>query len=170
MQPSMARVATLEHADNTNRWGYLHAIETAAYRLNLAVIAPDVRRETDFDAVFARIAHEPSTGLIVPPDPFTLSRRAEIIALARRYRLPSVYAFPPFVTDGGLMSFGIDNKDMYRRSASYVDRVLRGEKPGELAVQPSNKFELIVNLKSSKDIGLTVPPALVARADEVIAV
>jgi putative tryptophan/tyrosine transport system substrate-binding protein len=170
MLPSMTRVAILEHADNTNRWGYLHAIETAAYRLNVAVIAPDVRQETDFDSVFARIAREPSTGLIVPPDPFTLSRRAAIIALARRHRLPSVYAFPLFVTDGGLMSFGIDNKNMYRRSASYVDQVLRGEKPGELPVQPSSKFELIVNLKASKEIGLTVPPAVVMRADEVIAV
>jgi putative ABC transport system substrate-binding protein len=168
LRPSIARVAVLEHADNANRMGYLHAIETAALALNITVIAPAMREETDLEAVFASFAKETELGVIVPPDPFTLSRRAPIIALARRYRLPSIYAFPPFVRDGGLMSYGIDNKDMYRRCASYVDRILRGEKPGELPVQASNKFELIMNLRAAKEISITVPPSLLARADEVI--
>jgi putative ABC transport system substrate-binding protein len=168
LQPSMTRVAVLEHAGNINRMGYLQAIETAALGLNIAVIALNVGQETNFEDVFTSLAKEPEIGLIVPPDPFTLSRRGPIVALTKRYRLPSVYAFPPFVRDGGLMSYGIDNKDMYRRCASYVDRILRGEKPGELAVQASNKFELIINLRAARDIGLTVPPSLLARADEVI--
>jgi putative ABC transport system substrate-binding protein len=91
-----------------------------------------------------------------------------IIALASRYRLPSVYAFPPFVVDGGLMSYGVDNKDMYRRAASYVSRILRGERPGDLPVQASNTFELRLNLKAAKIIGVEMPPTLLARADEVI--
>lgn len=168
VQPSLARVAVLEHADNANRMGYLQAAERAASELNVAVLAPEVRQESEFEGIFAGLAREPGIGLIVPPDPFTLSRRAAIIALTQRYRLPSVYAFPPFVTDGGLMSYGIDNKDMYRRSASYVDRVLRGERPGELPVQASNKFELIVNLNAARGLGLTLPAALLSRADEVI--
>jgi ABC-type uncharacterized transport system substrate-binding protein len=118
-----------------------------------------------FDRVKRR---QPGAGLVFPPDTFTLRHRGAIVALATRYRLPSVYAFPPFVVDGGLMSYGVDNKDMYRRVAAYVDRILHGERPGELPVQASNKFELMLNLKAAKAIGLEVPPMLLGRADQVI--
>ncbi len=168
LQPAMTRVAVVQHADNANRIGYLRAIETAASALNVNVVAPDVRQATEFEGAFATFVHEPGIGLIVPPDSFTFSHRGVIIALASRYRLPSVYAFPPFVIDGGLMSYGVDNKDMYRRAASYVSRILHGERPSDLPVQASNKFELMLNLKAAKTIGLEVPPTLLARADEVI--
>jgi putative ABC transport system substrate-binding protein len=168
LQPAMSRVAVVQHADNANRIGYLRAIETAASALNVSVLAPDIRQPTEFEAAFATLVHEPGIGLIVPPDSFTLSHRGVIIALASRYRLPSVYAFPPFVIDGGLMSYGVDNKDMYHRAATYVSRILNGERPSDLPVQASNKFELMLNLKAAKTIGLEVPPTLLARADEVI--
>ena len=168
LHPTMTRVAVVEHADNSNRIGYLRAIETAASSLRIEVIAPDVRYVTDFDGAFATFARQSGLGLIVPPDTFTLSHRGAIVALATRYRLPGVYAFSPFVIDGGLMCYAVDNKDMYRRAASYVDRILHGERPGDLPVQASNKFQLMVNLKATRAIGVDVPPMLLARADEVI--
>jgi len=168
LESAITRVAVIGHADNANRIGYLRAIETAASALHVEVIAPEVRDLTGIERVFANLIAQREVGLIFPPDTFTFSQRGPIVALANRHRLPQVYAFPPFVADGGLMSYGIDNKDMYRRAASYVDRILRGENPSELPVQAANKFELIINLKTAKALGLTVPPALVARADEVI--
>ena len=168
LQPTMTHVAVVEHADNANRTGYLRAVETAASALRIEVIAPDVRHVTEFEGAFANFAQKPGIGMIFPPDTFTFRHRGAIVALAARYRLPSVYAFPPFVIDGGLMSYGVDNKDMYRRAASYVDRILKGEKPADLPVQASNKFELMFNLKAARAIGVDVPPMLLARADEVI--
>ena len=102
------------------------------------------------------------------PDVTTHSNRALIISLAAKHRLPAVYTFPFYVTEGGLASYGVDAVDLYRRAAAYVDRILRGEKPAELAVQGPIKFELSINLKTAKALGLTVPPTLLARADEVI--
>ena len=102
------------------------------------------------------------------PDVTTHSNRALIISLAAKHRLPAVYTFPFYVTEGGLASDGVDVVDLYRRAAEYVDRILRGEKPGELAVQGPVKFELSINLKTAKALGLTISPTLLARADEVI--
>ena len=113
-------------------------------------------------------ASEPDGGLLVLPNPYVAVNRDALIALAARHRLPAVYPFRYFAVAGGLMSYGIDQVDQWRRAAGYVDRILRGEKPGDLPVQAPTKFELVINLKTAKAIGLNVPPAFPLRADEVI--
>jgi putative tryptophan/tyrosine transport system substrate-binding protein len=168
LHPGLTTIAVLEHADNANRKGYLRTIQTAASALTVKVDAPDVRSEADIARAFADFGQRGDSALIVPPDPFTLVQRGTITALAKQHKLPAVYAFPPFVADGGLMSYGVDNNDMYRRAASYVDRILHGEHAADLPVQASNKFLLMVNLKAAKAIGLDIPPGFLVRADEVI--
>ena len=168
VQPGVTQVAVIENPDNANYTGYLRTIEETAATLQVGVLTAKLRHSTELDSTFETFAGKPGIGLIVPPDPFTLSLRRSIVDLTIRYRLPSIYAFSPFVLDGGLMSYGVDNKEMYRGAASYVDRILRGEKPADLPVQASNKFELMINLKAAKMIGLTVPPTLAARADLLI--
>jgi putative ABC transport system substrate-binding protein len=111
---------------------------------------------------------EPNGGLVLPTDVTTIVNRDLIVALAARHRLPAVYSFRSDVMSGGLMSYGPDTADLFVRSASYVDRILKGEKPSDMPVQAPTKFELTVNLKTAKALGLDVPPALLARADEVI--
>ena len=130
----------------------LAAIETAA----------DIERAIE---LFAR---EPNGGLFLPPNTTNNVHRALIIALAARHRLPAVYAFRFFVADGGLMSYAIDQVDMFRQAASYVDRILRGANPADLPVQAPTKYETVINLKTAKALGLDVPPALLVAADEVI--
>ena len=110
----------------------------------------------------------PGGSLIIGPDPFTIVHIQEIAALSQQYRLPAISVYRQFVTDGGLMSYGPDTMDIFRRSASYIDRILKGASPAELPVQQPTKFELFVNLKSAQALGLTVPPTLLALADEVI--
>ena len=167
-KPSLARCAVIENPDNANHTKYLKSVQKTAAALGVQVIAADVRNDDEIARRFSAFGQDPNVGVIVPPDPFTLSHRSAIVGLANKYRLPAIYAFPPFVRGGGLMSYGIDNKDMYVRAASYVNRILRGEKPADLPVQASSKFQLLVNLKTMKSIGLDLPPTLLARADEVI--
>src|SRR5262249_21729332 len=113
-------------------------------------------------------AREPHGGIIAPPSNITSVHRRLIFDLVGRHRLPAVYPYRYFATEGGLMSYGVDLSDLFRRSASYVDRILKGEKPADLPVQAPTKFELIINLKTAKALELTIPPSLLARADEVI--
>ena len=113
-------------------------------------------------------ARQPAGGLIAAADPFINTQRATIIALAERHRLPTLFGFRQHARDGGLVSYGPDSVDIVRRSTSYVDRILKGEKPADLPVQAPTKYELAINLKTAKALGLTVPPTLLARADEVI--
>jgi ABC-type uncharacterized transport system substrate-binding protein len=113
-------------------------------------------------------AREPDGGLMVLPDVSTANNRDLIIALAARHRLPAVYPFRYFAASGGLFSYGSDMADVFRRAASYVDRILKGAKPGDLPVQAPSKYELLINVKTARALGLTVPPMLLARADEVI--
>jgi putative tryptophan/tyrosine transport system substrate-binding protein len=132
-----------------------------------AIVAP-VRDMSELESVVTALGREPNGGLIVMPDSFLSVHRAEIISLAARFRLPAVYSRRFFTEVGGLLSYGNDFGDNYRRAASYADRILRDAKPSELPVQAPVKFELVINLKTAKALGLTVPPSVLARADEVI--
>jgi ABC-type uncharacterized transport system substrate-binding protein len=132
------------------------------------VIAAPVRDATELESVVAAQAREPNGGLIVMPDSFTTGHRAEIISLAARYRLPAVYPFRFYAELGGLLSYGNDQRDNFRRGAAYADRILKDAKPSELPVQAPVKFELVINLKTAKALGLTVPWILQQRADELI--
>ena len=140
----------------------------AAPSLAADVSATPVRDEAEIEAAITGFAQNPGGGLIIPGEPFINTHRRLIMALAERHRLPAIYGFRHYVREGALMSYGPDTLDIYRRSASYVDRILKGEKPADLPVQAPTKFELVINLKTAKALGLTVPMALQARADEVI--
>jgi putative tryptophan/tyrosine transport system substrate-binding protein len=142
--------------------------EAAAPVLSLKMVGAEVRNPADLDLAIEVFAREPNGGLLVMPDVFNTVHRQQIFALAARYRLPALYPFKFFALDGGLMSYGINVLDVFQRSASYVDRVLRGANAGELPVQVPTKYELVINLKTAKALGLDVPPTLLATADEVI--
>jgi putative ABC transport system substrate-binding protein len=141
---------------------------TAAPSFKVQLTVADARAAAELERAIDAFARERNGGLIVLPSPATQVNRPLIIAMAARHRLPAVYTFRHFVTDGGLISYGVELAEQYRQAASYVDRILRGEKPAELPVQQPTKFNLTVNLKTAKALGLEVPPTLLARADEVI--
>jgi putative ABC transport system substrate-binding protein len=130
------------------------------------VIPAPVHNDAEIEAAITTLA--PATGLIVMPDVFILAHREQILALADRHRLPAAYAYRLFAASGGLLSYGTDLADLFRRAAPYVDRILNGTKPAELPVQQPTKFELVINLKTAKTLGLNVPLSLQAGADEVI--
>ena len=166
--PSIARVAVIFHPDNVSAPGHFRSLEAAAPSFAVAPIMASARDAAEITHAINAVAREPNGALLLPPDVTTIVHRELITELAMRHRLPAIYAYRTYVVSGGLMSYGADVPDLYRRSASYVDRVLRGEKPGELPVQAPTKFELVINLKTAKALGLEVPPMLLARADEVI--
>jgi putative ABC transport system substrate-binding protein len=147
---------------------YLSFMATAAPAFGVTATAVPVHTVGEMEAAVEAHAREAGGALIALPDGFTLNNRAPLIAIAARYRLPVIYSFRIQVLDGGLLSYGPVTVDLYRRAASYIDRVLRGEKPAELPVQAPTKYELVVNLKTAKALGLDIPPTLLARADEVI--
>jgi putative ABC transport system substrate-binding protein len=142
--------------------------KAAAASFGLEAIAAPVREASELASVIAAQAREPNGGLIAIPDTFLATHRAEITSLAARYRLPAVYGFRYFADVGGLMSYGSDAIDDYQRAATYADRILKGTKPSELPVQTPVKFELVINLKAAKALGLVIPQAMLTRADEVI--
>jgi putative ABC transport system substrate-binding protein len=167
--PRVARVAMLFNpatATYANYW--LNPFKSAAGSLAVQAVAAPVHNSAELEPVIAAQAREPDGGLIVMPDTFPLDHRAEVTSLAARYRLPAVYPYRVFAEIGGLLAYGNDLLDNYRRAATYADRILKGEKPGELPVQFPVKFELLVNLKTANALGLTVPLPLLGRADEVI--
>jgi putative ABC transport system substrate-binding protein len=167
--PRLARAGVLFNpATATYAEYYLKHVKAAALSFAVEVIAAPVRNPSELESVIAAHAGAPNGCLIVMPDSFTSAHRAEITALAARYRLPAVYPFRFFAELGGLLSYGNDQLDNFRRAATYVDRILKGAKPGDLPVQAPVKFELVINLKTAKALGLDVPPTLLARADEVI--
>ena len=127
-----------------------------------------MRSLANIETAMARLGGEPNSGLVVIPDGFVALNRRIIISLADRYSLPAIYPFDFFVAEGGLMSYGIDVPDLFRGTASYVDRILRGAKPSELAVQIPTRFQLVVNLKTAKALPVTFPQTVIARADQVI--
>jgi putative ABC transport system substrate-binding protein len=167
--PLVARVAVLYNPAMAPFAGLmLSAIEKTAPSLAVAVRAVPVRAVAEIEAMMAGLAREERGGVLVLPDSFAGAHRDAIIALAARYRLPAVYGYSYFAASGGLMSYGIDPNDLFRRAAAYVDRILKGTKVSDLPVQNPTKFELVINLKTAKALGITVAPSLLAAADEVI--
>jgi ABC-type uncharacterized transport system substrate-binding protein len=167
--PRVNRVALLFNpATATFAEYYLNPFKAAAASLGVEAIAAPVHDTSELESVAAAQAREPNGGLIVMNEDFTIAHRAEITALAARYRLPAVYPFRFFAELGGLLSYGNDLTDNFRRAATYVDRILKDAKPSELPVQAPVKFELVINLKTAKALGLDVPFLLQQRADEVI--
>jgi putative tryptophan/tyrosine transport system substrate-binding protein len=167
--PHVNRVAFLFNPETaTYAEYYLKLFKTAAATFAVQATTAPVRDRSEVESVIATLAGEPNGGLIVMPDSFPIAHRAEITSLAARYRLPAVYPFRIFAEVGGLLAYGVDLSDNFRRAASYADRILKGEKPGELPVQGPAKFEFVINLKTAKALGLEIPPTVLARADEVI--
>jgi ABC-type uncharacterized transport system substrate-binding protein len=167
--PVSARVATI-YNPNTAPYSeeFFRQIKAAALSLTIEAIDAPVRQPADLQRTIGELAGKPHGGLIVMPDIFTSVNRDLIVELAAQHRLPAIYPFRYFAVSGGLVSYGVDALDIFRRSASYVDRILKGESPGELPVQAPTKFELVINLKTAKALGLEIPPNVLARADEVI--
>jgi putative ABC transport system substrate-binding protein len=151
-----------------SRSDILRRLESAAAEIGLRTIQAPVRDVAALEGVITALGPAPGDALVVMNEIFTVTHRKPIVALASRYRLPAVYPVRPFAVDGGLMSYGSNVTEMYRGAASYIDRILRGEKPADLPVQQPTKFELVINLKTARALGLTVAPSLLARADEVI--
>jgi putative ABC transport system substrate-binding protein len=163
--PDVKRVGVL-FTDAAFHALFLRATENVGASLNISVVAVDIQRE--LEGPIAKYASEPNSGLIVLPHPQTIANRGMINSLAVRYRLPTIYPYRYFAADGGLIAYGPDQIDQWRGAARYVDRILKGEKPADLPVQAPTKYELAINLKTAKALGLTVPPQLLSRADEVI--
>jgi putative ABC transport system substrate-binding protein len=167
--PGVARAVLMFNPDTApHYYVYLRSFEAVPRSIAVEVTAAPVRDTAEVEKVLAKLGRDPGSGLIVPADAFTVVHHQLFIRLAQQYRLPAIYAFRTYVALGALMSYGPDPYDLFRRSASYVDRVLKGEKPADLPVQQPTKFELAINLKTAKALGIDVPPTLLARADEVI--
>jgi putative ABC transport system substrate-binding protein len=166
--PGLKRVAIMFNPDTPSASAYMPSLETAARALKVAPITAPVHSDVEIETAIIALGREPRGGLVVVSDPFMAVHRAPIISAAARNNVPAVYYQSYFAKDGGLLSYGVDTVDTFRRAASYVDRILRGEKPGDLPVQFPTKFEMAVNLKTAKALGLAVPPSILLRADEVI--
>jgi putative tryptophan/tyrosine transport system substrate-binding protein len=166
--PEIANAVVLQDTENPNRKLYFPLIETAAHERNVQVSMPAVANDADIERVIGEFSSHPNGGLIVLPGPFTGTHHALIISLSARHHLPTIYPFPAYVREGGLISYGVDPLDVYRRAASYVDRILKGAKPRDLPIQLPTKFQMVVNLRTAKALGLTIPESFLLRADEVI--
>jgi putative ABC transport system substrate-binding protein len=163
--PKLARVAVLfDAAPDRQR----QQVEATASRLGLQLVALEARDDAEIDRAFARAAREHVGGIAVVPSPLFAGRKQQIVGLAEKHRFPAMYEHRDFVEAGGLMSYGPDLREVFRRAAIYVDRILKGAKPAELPVEQPTKFELVINLKTAKALGLTIPPSLLQRVDQVI--
>jgi putative ABC transport system substrate-binding protein len=166
--PGLVRAALVANPKTIPYDYFFRAGEAAAPTLGVELVPGRVENAADIERVIESFGHTPGGGLIFPPDTTTVVNRELIIALAAQYRLPAVYAFRVHVVAGGLMSYGTDFVDLFRLAASYVDRILRGDKPADLPVQVPVKYHTVLNLKTAKALGLSVPDLLLVRADEVI--
>ncbi len=169
--PGLKRAAVMFNPDTSpaSSTYMLPSLETAARSLKVVLIIAPVQGDVEIEtAIIAALGREPGGGLVVMPSPWMTVHRVPIILAAARNNIPAVYAFSFYARDGGLLSYGTDQVDIFRRAASYVDRILRGEKPGDLPVQFPTKYEMVLNLKTAKALGLAVPPRFLLRADEVI--
>jgi putative ABC transport system substrate-binding protein len=166
--PQVERVGFIFHPDAAPNVGFYRAAESASASLGVKVIPLPVRNPIDIERGISALGAEPNAGLIVASHALMISNRDLILALATRHRLPGVYGDRSFAEGGGLLSFGNNTADLFRSATSYVDRILKGEKPADLPVQLPTRYELIVNLRASKALGVEIPPAFLSRADEVI--
>jgi putative ABC transport system substrate-binding protein len=167
--PGVRHVALMFNPDTTPFYpAFLHELGAANKSLAVELSASPVHDEAEVEAAITALAREPGGGLIAAPDVFLNNHRRAIMTLTERHRLPAIYGFQQFATEGALISYGSDFADLVRRSAGYVDRILRGERPADLPVQAPTKFELVINLKTAKALGLDVPVQLQQRADELI--
>ena len=169
LAPSISRVAVMFNPDTApHAEYYVRPFEVAAASLAVKPSTAPVRSATDIEQAIFDLGRATASGLIVLPDTFTTVHRGAIISAAASSNVPAIYPFRYMAGDGGLISYGVDLIDLYRRAAPYVDRILKGGKPADLPVQQPTKFEFAINLKTAKSLGLDVPPSLLARADEVI--
>ena len=168
MAPHIVRIAAIRDLASPSEMGMLGAIQAVIPAFAMPFIAVGGRDAADFERGIEQFAREPNGGLIILPSPNTLVHRRAIMAMAARHRLPAIYPYGFFAREGGLLSYGIVPADNFRRAAAYVDRILKGANPGELPVQVPTKFELVLNLKTAKTLGLEIPPKLLATADELI--
>jgi putative ABC transport system substrate-binding protein len=166
--PGMARAALVGDPKTPIYDYFLQAAQAIAPPLAIEVVPSPVDTAADIERAIESFARAPNGGLFLPPNSTTTLHRDLIIALAARHRLPAVYAFRNFAANGGLMSYGVDQTDIWRQAASYVDRILRGANPADIPVQGPTKFETVLNLKTARTLGLTVPSGMLVAADEVI--
>jgi putative ABC transport system substrate-binding protein len=166
--PGLKRAAIMFNPGTAPVSAFVTSFERAARSLKVGPITARVRSDAEIETAIIALGREPGGGLVVMPDTWTLAHRAPIILAAARNNAPAVYAQSCFAKDGGLLSYGTDLVDPFRRAAFYVDRILRGEKPGDLPVQFPTKFEMVLNLKTAKALGLAIPPPILLRADKVI--
>jgi putative ABC transport system substrate-binding protein len=166
--PNLSRVGVLGDVTRPGISQALREINLAADALRVHIQFLEVRDPKDIETAFRAVSKEQADAVLVLPSPITFSHRRRVIAFAEQGRLPAMFSFPEFVEDGGLMSYGANIADLYRRAATYVDKILKGAKPADLPIEQPTKFELIINLRAAKQIGLTVPPTVLARADRVI--
>jgi putative ABC transport system substrate-binding protein len=166
--PGLKRATIMFNPDTAPVSSFMPSFETAARSLEVVPIIAPVQSDVEIEAVITALGREPRGGLVVPPDVFVVVHRARIISAAAQNNVPAVYMQSAFAREGGLLSYGPDQLDPFRRAATYVDRILRGAKPAELPVQLPTKFQMVLNLKAAKALGLAVRPSIVLRADEVI--
>jgi putative tryptophan/tyrosine transport system substrate-binding protein len=169
ISPGVTRVLFLLNPENTAQWaGYTRVFEAFGPTTGVRIVPGAVRDRDEIESVIDTFAREPDGGLLLPPDAITLVQQQLILRLAARHRLPAVYPYRAWAVNGGLLSYGIDVVDQFRRATSYINRILKGENPGDLPVQAPTEFKMVINLKTAKALGLEIPPTLLARADEVI--
>jgi putative ABC transport system substrate-binding protein len=166
--PPISRVGVLVNPDSATHQRIFSLLVGAAPSFAVDVVKAPARERGEIETAITKWRQDSNCGLIVPSDPSTNAQRSVIIELAARYRMPAIYALRAATADGGLMSYGVDIPELFRQSATYAGRILKGEKPAELPVQLPTKFELVINLKTAKTIGLTIPQSLLVAADEVI--
>jgi putative ABC transport system substrate-binding protein len=166
--PKASRVAILSNPTNPSTPGYWREMQAAARVLGVKLQSVEVREPDGFEGAFAAMTKGHAGGLIVPPDALPLAHRTRIVGLAAKARLPAMYGVREFVEVGGLMAYGSSLRDIFRRAALYVDKILKGAKPGDLPVEQTSRFELVLNLKTAKALGLTIPQSILIRADQVI--
>jgi len=166
--PQITRVLAIVHPETPASQAQWRSVEEAAQRLAIEATAGNVHNAAEIEQVITSFAQKPNGGLVVLPHALTIFNATAIIALAQRYRMPDVHALAEAVAAGGLVSYGINWNGQFRRAAEYVDRILKGTKPADLPVQQPTKFDLVMNLKSARAIGLEIPPTILLRADELI--